>query len=484
MSAKTHTSDPLDERSSLLRSGEIDAACLLDGETGRILDANLKLGKLLGVERSAVIGRDLAELSTDPTAVRDTLKGARVGVAAAQVTAVSFARTGTTPIATELCLASFVVEGRPIVSAVLRDLTARTETIEALKRRVERTGRQRTALIELSTLDVPEFEDRLRHILRIDARTLEVERVSMWTLRSEPPVGDSAASPESIVLDALYRRGPDAFDAGIELFARDYPRYFGALAEGSVISAGDAHDDARTSEFSADYLRPFGIGAMLDIPVYVHRKLVGVVCHEHVGGPREFSVDEEQFAMSIGQMMSLALLGREREEVLRHAALHDPLTGLPNRVLFFEHCQHAIARAKRHEGMFAVLYADLDGFKAINDRHGHAAGDELLRGIATRLVGCLRPSDVAARIGGDEIVVLLGDLRGAGEAMSVAGRIAEVLQSSQWLGGKEVRTTASIGVVVAGSQHDSPDALLRDADAAMYRAKSLGKARVELAGGA
>ena len=148
--------------------------------------------------------------------------------------------------------------------------------------------------------------------------------------------------------------------------------------------------------------------------------------------------------------------------------------------LFFDHVRRAIARSKRHQGLFAVLYVDLDGFKEVNDTLGHEAGDVLLKSIAIRLLQCLRPSDVAARLGGDEFGVLLGDLGSPDEAMVVAQRIEEMLHRPHAIGSTAVRSSASIGVVLSDAEHDTPDAFLRDADAAMYRAKGLGKARVEI----
>lgn len=169
-------------------------------------------------------------------------------------------------------------------------------------------------------------------------------------------------------------------------------------------------------------------------------------------------------------------LRRRAEEQLLHNAFHDPLTGLPNRSLFLDRLSRAIERAKRYENhMFAVLFLDLDRFKAINDSLGHLIGDLLLIEVARRLNSCLRLGDTVARLGGDEFVLLLEDLADIGDAMSVAERVHQELGMTFELQGYAVSTSASIGIAVNTPEYDRPEDLLRDADIAMYRAKVKGK---------
>lgn len=168
----------------------------------------------------------------------------------------------------------------------------------------------------------------------------------------------------------------------------------------------------------------------------------------------------------------------------------DPLTGLPNRILFNDRLAHAIERSRRYPHyLCAVLFLDLDRFKLVNDSLGHAAGDQLLVAIARRLERCLRCNDTIARIasehtlarlGGDEFTVLLDDIGHVSDALRVAERIQEHLSQSIDIEGHEVFTTASIGIATTATAYESPQAVLRDADTAMYRAKALGGARCEL----
>ncbi|HEX8285840.1 MAG TPA: EAL domain-containing protein [Pyrinomonadaceae bacterium] len=171
----------------------------------------------------------------------------------------------------------------------------------------------------------------------------------------------------------------------------------------------------------------------------------------------------------------------ESREHFRNAALHDALTGLPNRALLMSHLKLAVEHAKRRPGfLFAVLFLDLDRFKVINDSLGHLAGDQLLDQFARRLEVCIRTTDTVARLGGDEFAILLSDIEDYADAARVAERIQEELERPFHLGGHEVYTSASIGICLSATGYNDPDAILRDADTVMYRAKANGRARHEL----
>lgn len=166
------------------------------------------------------------------------------------------------------------------------------------------------------------------------------------------------------------------------------------------------------------------------------------------------------------------------EERLTHQARHDTLTGLPNRAQLLDRLADAIALARRDVGRhFAVLFLDLDRFKLVNDSVGHSAGDELLVEAGRRIVGAVRGRDVVARLGGDEFAVLVQDIDGLQAAEELAQRILAALGQPCWIGGREVFPSASLGIALWQPRYETGAELLRDADAAMYRAKSAGRDR-------
>jgi diguanylate cyclase (GGDEF)-like protein len=185
----------------------------------------------------------------------------------------------------------------------------------------------------------------------------------------------------------------------------------------------------------------------------------------------------KQFDLAYGELR--AQLAEEQAR-LGFLALHDPLTGLPNRALFIEQLTRALSASDRLGTQVAVLYLDIDHFKSVNDLAGHSVGDQLLISVATRLQQLVRPGDTAARLGGDEFVVLCEGLRGGNVGgAALAARIGEAMAQPVDVGGRVLTATASIGVAVASSG-DDPGIVLSHADGAMYLAKQRGRARYEL----
>jgi diguanylate cyclase (GGDEF)-like protein/PAS domain S-box-containing protein len=164
------------------------------------------------------------------------------------------------------------------------------------------------------------------------------------------------------------------------------------------------------------------------------------------------------------------------ERDLQHLAFHDTLSGLPNRALFLDRLERALARADRYRRSIAVMFLDLDNFKVVNDSLGHEVGDELLAAVANRLRATLREEDTAARLGGDELAVLVEDIVDEQCVVEIARRISLSMTAPIVLNGRELFVTFSIGIALSTPGHDRPDTLLRNADLAMYRAKANGKA--------
>ncbi|MGH2840319.1 MAG: putative bifunctional diguanylate cyclase/phosphodiesterase, partial [Solirubrobacteraceae bacterium] len=189
---------------------------------------------------------------------------------------------------------------------------------------------------------------------------------------------------------------------------------------------------------------------------------------------RRYGPDAQEMLMAFAEHASLALTDAKMVTEALHHAYHDGLTDLPNRALFVERLESALDRSRRGAPGPAVLFLDLDRFKIVNDSLGHAAGDELLIEVASRVSSSLRPGDTAARFGGDEFAILLEQVSGREAAETVAMRILKTLRAPLSIAGRDVFVNASIGIAVGGRAADDA---IRDADMAMYRAKAQGKAR-------
>jgi diguanylate cyclase (GGDEF)-like protein len=217
-----------------------------------------------------------------------------------------------------------------------------------------------------------------------------------------------------------------------------------------------------------------GITAAMAAPVHEHGRIIGSLAVASRLKGREYGSREQQVLVSFAEHASLALNHARAVEEGVHEALHDSLTGLPNRSLFLDRMRHALARAERTGTPVGVLFCDLDGFKTVNDSLGHRTGDRLLTLVSERLAACLRPADTIARLGGDEFAVLLEELREPGDAARAAQRLLDSLEPPFELRDREFYVSASIGIAAGIADAES---LLRDADLAMYRAKSRGKGR-------
>jgi diguanylate cyclase (GGDEF)-like protein len=330
------------------------------------------------------------------------------------------------------------------------------------------------------------LEDMLGELTAIAAVTLGVERSSVWLLSEDHT---------SLCCLDLYERTPARHSAGILLAAAQYPRYFEALETGRAIDAHDALSDSRTSEFRDGYLAPLGISSMMDAAIRREGRLVGVVCHEHVGVPRVWQLDELEFAGALADQVALVLEADERRRLeeesektrrqLREAqelARRDELTHLYNRRAMEDMLADEAARAMRYRRPLSVMMIDFDHFKEINDRHGHRAGDDVLREAALLVVAELRANDKATRYGGEEFCLILPEA-GADEAAALAERLRRALEGHVFRvardgGAVDLRVTASIGVASLGEHAGSAERLVRAADRALYEAKAAGRNRV------
>ncbi len=228
--------------------------------------------------------------------------------------------------------------------------------------------------------------------------------------------------------------------------------------------------------------------SMLLVPVTIDEEVAGLIWATKLSDPFGFSYESDlQLVIAVSHQVGLSIQRHRVEQELLHNAYHDSLTGLSNRALFVDRLRESLIRAERNKDYkFAVLFMDIDNFKVVNDSLGHEAGDKLLISMAQRLVDNLRKLDAisrfdtVARFGGDEFAILLDDILDERSALLVANRLHDLLSEPFNIKGKSVYVTNSIGITINTLGYKAPEDMLRDADIAMYRAKELGKARVEI----
>jgi diguanylate cyclase (GGDEF)-like protein len=249
-----------------------------------------------------------------------------------------------------------------------------------------------------------------------------------------------------------------------------------AYHSGEAISVPDLEDEARFPRFAPLALEA-GLAAVFTFPLRHGDVSLGALdLYRDTRGA--LSAESLSAAQTLADVAAAYLLNAQGRADLQdssdrssEAALHDALTGLPNRVLMFERLEHAFRRARRSRTTSALFFLDLNHFKAVNDDHGHRIGDQLLVAVAERLTGMLRPGDTLSRLSGDEFVILCEELEDASQADAIAVRINAVMAPPFVLSDIEVSITASIGIAFTGRENQDAAQLLQDADQAMYQTK-------------
>ena len=347
------------------------------------------------------------------------------------------------------------------VLVFVQDVTVR----ERDARRLERNAREQRAAASFGQMALRERDlDRLLQLaVTTVAETLNVEFSSVleydegaqhFRLRAGRGWNDD---PSPIPLDG---DGQAVFTLG---------------AGAPVVVASYADEDRFTP---APILIEHGIVSGLSVILEGRERPFGVLSAQ-AREPRDFEAGVD-FMTAIANVLSAAVERNRDEAASRHAALHDPLTGLPNRVLALDRLEHGLRRRRRDGSEVAVIVLDLDRFKLINDTLGHEAGDELLRALASRLRESIRAEDTVARLSGDEFAVICHGLSGVHDAVVIAQGIEAAIAPPFDLPGGTHIVTASLGISLATAASDDPASLLRDADLAMYRAKREGAGRFEL----
>ncbi len=282
---------------------------------GNLTSANAAAMRTYHYRRDEIVGKNIREI-IDPRYLPVALENLRKKLAGVERTGpyelLTYTKEGT-PVWVEVNTRLIYEGDRPVsVQGIARDITERKRAEEQWRWRIEQVTRHQQALLELAKMDVADLDSALKTITEIDARTLGVERVGIWLF-------DEHRS--AIQCQDLYLLSQNRHERGMRLEASRYPRYFAALEESRTIAADDVREDSRTNEFTEEYLEPYGITSMLDVPVRLHGQIVGIVCHEHTGAKREWTLEEQDFAASVADFVSLALETAERRRA--EAALRE-----------------------------------------------------------------------------------------------------------------------------------------------------------------
>ena len=361
--------------------------------------------------------------------------------------------------------------------------------------RTELTDEQDASLQQIANVVIADRqrEQRHLHLMHVADRALRIDR--MLRLVSEAP---SCADALVSLLEALCHLHGAAIGQIVQLSDPDQSLQEISRYEQEKLPGGNPTDDdplahlsgittqaisadePRAIDFSTDTPAEFatditgiGLSGYVCLPLWVHQQRFGIVL---AFATRTATLDTVAANIaSLADTIRPALFQKVTEERIRHAAYHDNLTQLSNRLMFQERLRTAIATARSGGPGFAVLCLDLDGFKQVNDLFGHGAGDELLASVARRLREATRDDDTVARTGGDEFTIIQPATDLPGRAIVLARRLLEVIPQPFELSGRKAAVNVSIGIAVYGEHGDNPDLLMRRADQALYRAKQSGR---------
>ena len=451
-----------EEKTRNIVCSSMDAIITADSD-GNITGWNEQATAIFDWPVDAVIGQPLTGLII-PERYRNAhqhgfdsaVKKGATGVVSSRAEVVGIRRGGD-EIPLELSITSISVAGKIGFSAFIRDISERKQAQEKIER--DYISQQVIASVLETSLKPIDFEKRLQLILQqiLDIPWLRLQaKGAVFILKDENTlemVAHQGMADETINSCSTLSLG--------ECLCGQVAQSKEVIYKGCVDE--DHHHLTTGAENHGHYC----------LPIQVEERLLGVLNlyldHAH---PR--NEDEITLLGTISSTIGGMIQRHEAEQNLLHNAYHDDLTGLPNRLLLIDRLKQRMAHLERNpESLFAVLFLDLDRFKIINDSLGHSVGDLLLIEVAKRLRGCIRPEDTLARLGGDEFILLIEDLSSETEVSHLTDRIYTVLRDPFEVNGLELSAPCSIGITFGNSRYQQPEEMLRDADTAMYRAKSI-----------
>jgi diguanylate cyclase (GGDEF)-like protein len=350
-----------------------------------------------------------------------------------------------------------------LVRTFITDFTQRKQSELELQKRDRLLQAVASATIVL--LANADFEGAIAHVLSILGRSIEVDRAYLY----ENP---ASSVTEGMAIRMRHEWTQEGIAPSIHhpysTFSETH--WYQTLAAGLPLSGN-------TPEFpdpEQEILRRDQIESILQVPIFIGSNFWGFIGFDHCRCARNWSSSEETMLVTMAASISGALQRRQTEAIIRYQAFHDLLTDLPNRSLFSDRLQVALANASRSSSALAVMFLDLDRFKTINDTLGHTLGDRLLQEIAQRLTNCVRKGDTVARWGGDEFTILLS-VDGQEEIAAISEVLLTALRMPFELEGHELYITFSIGIAIHSSDDIDAETLIQHADSALYHAKQMGR---------
>lgn len=323
----------------------------------------------------------------------------------------------------------------------------------------------------------PDYNTAIANALAILGMAAEVDRVYLYENHPHPITGEVAMSLRfEWTQGSVEPKINQPYWQNYSYSACDLSRWYAALSTGNSLSG-------LVREFPAveqAVLDQGGTCSILMVPIQVSNQFWGYIGFDDCSSERRWSKSDESILFAMAASISGAFQRQQTEQRIRYQALHDQLTDLPNRMLFNDRLELALANAYRSGEMLAVMFLDLDRFKTINDTLGHTVGDRLLKCVAERLTGCLREGDTVARWGGDEFTLLLTQISCGEDAVKTAQRILDTLKPAFSLEGHELYISSSIGIALHPDNGRDAEILIKNADAALYFAKDQGRNNYQL----
>lgn len=459
-----------EDRSRSILATSLDAIITIDSEE-RITGWNQQAETIFGWGAAEVMGEPLSEKIIPPWQRQAHLQGIKRLLESGQThfinrrVEVTGLRRNGEEFPLELAIAFIITDGKPAFSAFLRDISESKRSEEKIRRDFH-LQQALAAVLETAIQPIP-FKERLENALG------SILATPWLALRGTGAIFLVAGDNRTLELAA---------QIGIaEPILQQCERVpfgeclCGRAAEGKIPVFAGKVDDRHTRSYPD--MQPHGHYCL---PILSGERLLGVL-NLYLQEGHQKSEEELYFLSAVSHALGGMIQRHLAEEQLEHSAYFDALTGMPNRALLLERLDRCLKRElRRDELRYAVLFLDLDRFKNINDSLGHSCGDQVLITVAARLQQCIRPADTVARLGGDEFAILLDDITDIVDASQVAERIHAAMLQPFEFAGHEVFISTSIGITLGGPAYQSPEELLRDADTAMYRAKSQGTAKTSI----